>query len=101
MDTSETNKINLGSPTQDVDKSLDDELQHLLQTLPKEEGQISPSGSVYLYQGFWCSARGLRSVISLSRHFQAFDSDVTVATFSKCGTTWLKALTFYTCTALV
>ncbi|GMJ01687.1 hypothetical protein HRI_003837900 [Hibiscus trionum] len=70
MDTSETSKIKLGSPTQDVDKSLDDELQHLLQTLPKEEGRISSSGSVYLYQGFWSSARGLRSVISSTDIFK-------------------------------
>ncbi|KAK8549230.1 hypothetical protein V6N13_008907 [Hibiscus sabdariffa] len=96
MDIAEISKIKLGSQTQHAEKSWDDELQQLLQTVPKEESWLSANGGVYLYQGFWCSARGLKSVISFQRHFQAFDSDVVVATFPKCGTTWLKALTFST-----
>ncbi|KAK8585418.1 hypothetical protein V6N13_050397 [Hibiscus sabdariffa] len=91
-----TSKAKSASPTPDVEKSRDDEHQHLLQTLPREESWISSSASMYLYQGFWCSARGLKPVISFQRHFQAFDSDVMVASFPKCGTTWLKALTFST-----
>ncbi|GMJ01674.1 sulfotransferase 2A, ARABIDOPSIS THALIANA SULFOTRANSFERASE 2A [Hibiscus trionum] len=46
--------------------------------------------------GFWCSPFVLKPMISFQTHFQAFDSDVMVATFPKCGTTWLKALTFST-----
>ncbi|KAK8568085.1 hypothetical protein V6N13_106026 [Hibiscus sabdariffa] len=89
----------IASPIQDVDKSWDDEVRQLVQTLPKEESWIDGGSggcgmSLYLYQGFWCSARDLKSVISFQTHFQAFDSDVLVATSPKCGTTWLKALTF-------
>ncbi|KAK8498840.1 hypothetical protein V6N13_050408 [Hibiscus sabdariffa] len=91
MDTATNSKAEIASPIKDVD----DEIQQLLQTLPKEEGLISGSGmSLYLYQGFWRSARYLKPAISFQTHFQAFDSDVMVATFPKCGTTWLKALTF-------
>ncbi|KAK8549205.1 hypothetical protein V6N13_008882 [Hibiscus sabdariffa] len=93
MDTTTTSKAEIASPIQDVD----DELQHLLQTLPKEEGWTSARGmSLYFYQGFWCSANDLKPVISFQTHFQTFDSDVIVATFPKCGTTWLKAFTFST-----
>ncbi|GMJ01689.1 hypothetical protein HRI_003838100 [Hibiscus trionum] len=94
MDAAETSKAKIASLIQDVEKSCDDELQQLLHTLPKEEGWIS--GSLYLYQGFWCSPFVLKPMISFQTHFQAFDSDVIVATFPKCGTTWLKALTFST-----
>ncbi|XP_039071043.1 cytosolic sulfotransferase 14-like [Hibiscus syriacus] len=39
---------------------------------------------------------GLKAVTYMQRHFQAFDSDVIVSGLQKCGTTWLKALTFST-----
>ncbi|KAK8585422.1 hypothetical protein V6N13_050401 [Hibiscus sabdariffa] len=94
MDAAETGKARMASLIQDVEKSYDDELQQLVHTLPKEEGWVS--GSIYLYQGFWCPSLALKPMISFQRHFQAFDSDVIVATFPKCGTTWLKALTFST-----
>ncbi|KAK8571487.1 hypothetical protein V6N13_047169 [Hibiscus sabdariffa] len=99
MDSTENSNAKLVSLIQDADQSWDDaELRQLLQTLPKEQGWVSGT-TLYLYQGFWCSAvsaGGLKPVISLQRHFQALDSDVFVATFPKCGTTWLKALTFST-----
>ncbi|GMJ01692.1 sulfotransferase 2A, ARABIDOPSIS THALIANA SULFOTRANSFERASE 2A [Hibiscus trionum] len=95
MDTAEISKAEPVSVslTQDADKSLDDELQQLLQTLPKEEGWSG--SSFYLYQGFWCSAR-LKAVVSFQTHFPASDSNVIVASLPKCGTTWLKTLTFST-----
>ncbi|XVF42621.1 hypothetical protein PTKIN_Ptkin01aG0378800 [Pterospermum kingtungense] len=36
----------------------------------------------------------LKAVISFQKHFQALDSDIIVTSLPKCGTTWLKALTF-------
>ncbi|TYG46678.1 hypothetical protein ES288_D11G275500v1, partial [Gossypium darwinii] len=59
----------------------DDESKRLVQTFPKEKS-------------FWCPSIVLRAVISSQKHFQACDSDIIVSTFPKCGTTWLKALTF-------
>ncbi|KAL4272832.1 hypothetical protein GQ457_13G027930 [Hibiscus cannabinus] len=94
MDAAETSKPRLFSLTEDADKSPDDELLQLVQTLPKEQGWAV--SNLYLYQGFWCTAQFLKPLISFQRHFRAFDSDVIVATFPKCGTTWLKALVFST-----
>ncbi|KAL4307975.1 hypothetical protein GQ457_01G035050 [Hibiscus cannabinus] len=94
MDAAGTGKARVVSLIQDVEKSYDDEFQQLVHSLPKEEGWVS--GSLYLYQGFWWSSLALKPMISFQTHFQAFDSDVIVATFPKCGTTWLKALTFST-----
>ncbi|GMJ01688.1 hypothetical protein HRI_003838000 [Hibiscus trionum] len=62
MDAAGSSKAKIASLIQDVEKSCDDELQQLLHTLPKEEGWIS--GSLYLYQGFWCSSLVLKSVHS-------------------------------------
>ncbi|XP_039001911.1 cytosolic sulfotransferase 15-like [Hibiscus syriacus] len=95
MDTAEISKPKFISLNRDVVKSWDDEFQQLAQTLPKEESWISRT-SLYLYQGFWFTTLVLKPVISLQKHFRAFDSDIIVATFPKCGTTWLKASTFST-----
>ncbi|KAE8714733.1 RNA-directed DNA polymerase (Reverse transcriptase), Ribonuclease H [Hibiscus syriacus] len=97
MDTAEISKSEIDSapPPQDVEMSWDDEVQQLVQNLPKEEAWISGS-NLYLYQGFWSLDLSLKPVISLQRHFQASDSDIIIATFPKCGTTWLKALAFST-----
>ncbi|XP_017628641.1 cytosolic sulfotransferase 15-like [Gossypium arboreum] len=72
----------------------DDEFKRLVQTFPKEKSWTA--SNFYFYQGFWCPSIVLRAVISFQKHFQACDSDIIVSTFPKCGTTWLKALTFST-----
>ncbi|KAL4273729.1 hypothetical protein GQ457_13G027910 [Hibiscus cannabinus] len=95
MDTAATSKAEIASLIRDVEKSWDAEVRELAQTLPKEEGWISGT-SLYLYQGFWCTPLEIKTMISFQTHFRALDSDVLVATFPKCGTTWLKALTFST-----
>ncbi|WRX24779.1 Sulfotransferase domain - like 10 [Theobroma cacao] len=70
----------------------DDEFQELVQTLPKEKGWYGTH--LYFYQGFWCSSRVFRAMISFQKHFQALDSDIFLKSIPKSGTTWLKALTF-------
>ncbi|GMI65029.1 sulfotransferase 2A, ARABIDOPSIS THALIANA SULFOTRANSFERASE 2A [Hibiscus trionum] len=94
MDTTEICKANMVSKSHDAEVSWDDEFQQLVQTFPKDKTWAGDN--MYFYQGFWCPSLVLKSVISFQNHFQAFDSDVIVATFPKCGTTWLKALTFST-----
>ncbi|KAF7012020.1 hypothetical protein CFC21_026258 [Triticum aestivum] len=49
-----------------------------------------------LYQGFWLRDIHVPAVIALQRRFQPRHDDVIVASFPKCGTTWLNALTFAT-----
>ncbi|KAE8712340.1 Polyribonucleotide nucleotidyltransferase isoform 1 [Hibiscus syriacus] len=95
MDAAETSKAKIVSLIQDMEKSWDDELLQMVQSLPKEEAWVSGL-SLYLYQGFWCSPLVIKPIISFQTHFPTFDSDVIIATFPKCGTTWLKALAFST-----
>ncbi|XWS64911.1 hypothetical protein CRYUN_Cryun05aG0044800 [Craigia yunnanensis] len=92
MDTTEISKDNIVSTPQDEEETWDDEFQELVQTLPKERNWYG--AHLYFYQGFWCQSGALKAVISFQKHFQALDSDIIVISFPKCGTTWLKALTF-------
>ena len=94
MDTTEISKDNIVSTPQDKEEeeTWDDEFQELVQTLPKERNWYR--NHLHFYQGFWCPTDVLKAVISFQKHFQALDSDVIVISFPKCGTTWLKALTF-------
>ncbi|XVF42617.1 hypothetical protein PTKIN_Ptkin01aG0378400 [Pterospermum kingtungense] len=46
------------------------------------------------YQQFWCPSPVFKAVVSFQKHFLALDSDIIVTSLPKCGTTWLKALTF-------
>ncbi|MBA0803514.1 hypothetical protein Gohar_013717 [Gossypium harknessii] len=94
MDTAEISKARLVSKSHDVESSWDDEFKKLVQSFPKERSWAG--SNLYFYQGFWCPSLALKAFISFQKHFQAFNSDVIVATFPKCGTTWLKALTFST-----
>ncbi|KAM3378442.1 cytosolic sulfotransferase 15 [Capsicum galapagoense] len=83
---------NPGKPKQQKEtlpKESDDEF---LSSLPKEKGWRTPS--LFLFQGFWCQPKEIRSIISTQKHFIAQDSDLILATIPKSGTTWLKALMF-------
>nr|XP_011458972.1 PREDICTED: cytosolic sulfotransferase 15-like isoform X2 [Fragaria vesca subsp. vesca] len=73
-------------------KNLSDEYKELL-SLPKERGWLDLPQ--YQYQGFWYArANIVQATIAFQKQFQARDSDIVVASVPKCGTTWLKALTF-------
>ncbi|XVF42618.1 hypothetical protein PTKIN_Ptkin01aG0378500 [Pterospermum kingtungense] len=96
METTEISKDNsIISTPQDEDHevlSWDDELQELIQTLPK--GKHWYGHHLYFYQQFWCPSPVFKAVVSFQKHFLALDSDIIVSSLPKCGTTWLKALTF-------
>ncbi|KAK8634102.1 hypothetical protein V6N13_014931 [Hibiscus sabdariffa] len=85
-------KAEIVSKPDDLEESWDDEFQKLLQTSPKDRSLAGLD--LYFYQGFWFKSRVLKAVISFQEHLRPFDSDVIIATVPKCGTTWLKALTF-------
>ncbi|KAB5565022.1 hypothetical protein DKX38_005076 [Salix brachista] len=83
---------NFTIPTSTED--LDQEVQELLLSLPREEGWFM-SAKLCLYQGFWWPDNLLRNVICAQRHFQSHDQDIIIlVSFPKCGTTWLKTLIF-------
>ncbi|WOL17676.1 flavonol sulfotransferase-like [Canna indica] len=46
------------------------------------------------YQGVWLAEFFLPGVINAQRDFKARPTDILLATYPKCGTTWLKALAF-------
>ncbi|KAF7836230.1 cytosolic sulfotransferase 15-like [Senna tora] len=75
-----------------VDHSEEEEeklrLEELLQSLPKEKGWITQY--MYLYQQFWCRSPLIQPTITFQKH-----NDIVIATLSKSGTTWLKALCFF------
>uniref|UniRef100_A0A2N9F4N7 Sulfotransferase n=1 Tax=Fagus sylvatica TaxID=28930 RepID=A0A2N9F4N7_FAGSY len=74
------------------EEELSHECKELLLSLPKEKGWRT--SHLYKYQGFWCQASEIQSIISFQRHFQASETDVVLTTVPKSGTTWLKALAF-------
>ncbi|KAI3896532.1 hypothetical protein MKW92_009854 [Papaver armeniacum] len=69
------------------------ETRDLLSSIPKQKAWVR-SDHIYQYQNFWYGAAELQGVINMQRNFQSLDTDLIVATYPKCGTTWLKALSF-------
>lgn len=68
-----------------------DEEENLLSKLPMREGWWTP---FFLYQGCWLTPPAVRSVAVVQAQFEPRSEDIILATFPKCGTTWLKALVF-------
>ncbi|CAM0912003.1 unnamed protein product [Alopecurus aequalis] len=63
----------------------------LLSTLPTRQGMWKP---FFLYGGCWLTPRTVTSVALVQSQFAPRPDDVFLATYPKCGTTWLKALAF-------
>ncbi|XP_057474977.1 cytosolic sulfotransferase 17-like [Actinidia eriantha] len=67
----------------------------MIRTLPKGRGWRSKE--IVLYQGCWLPPNGtLKAVLLVQNHFNARPTDIFLAAFMKCGTTWLRALMFAT-----
>ncbi|XP_010534326.1 PREDICTED: cytosolic sulfotransferase 15-like [Tarenaya hassleriana] len=77
---------------EEEEKGLSYECRDLLDSLPREKGWRTRY--LYQYQGFWCQAKEIQSIISFQKHFKSVNNDIILATIPKSGTTWLKALTF-------
>ncbi|XP_050376605.1 flavonol 3-sulfotransferase-like [Argentina anserina] len=67
------------------------DIQEMFSTLPKVRAWGGDS-DYYQYQGFWYPQMFLEGVIWSQQSFRARETDIYLATFPKCGTTWLKAL---------
>ncbi|KAL6644544.1 hypothetical protein ACP70R_016152 [Stipagrostis hirtigluma subsp. patula] len=60
-------------------------------TLPTREGWWRP---FVLFHGYWFTPQALENVKRVQAQFQPRVDDIILATYPKCGTTWLKALAF-------
>jgi hypothetical protein len=47
-----------------------------------------------LYQGYWLKLQTAESIMLVEAQFKPRPDDLFLATYPKCGTTWLKALAF-------
>ncbi|XP_050222940.1 cytosolic sulfotransferase 15-like [Mercurialis annua] len=66
----------------------------LIQTLPKEKGWWT---DLHMYKGFWLiSYADIKSLMFIKQHFKSQPEDIILASYMKCGTTWLKSLLFAT-----
>lgn len=76
-----------------VEKTYARYREAIIPALPRQKGWMSEHS--YKYQGFWFDSDvGLEGVMYLQEHFKPRSTDVLVASYPKCGTTWLKALIF-------
>ncbi|KAJ4870101.1 Cytosolic sulfotransferase 3 [Raphanus sativus] len=73
------------------EEDLTEETKTLISSLPSEKEYLG--GNLCKYQGSWYYYNFLQGVLNVQRGFQPQDTDVIVASFPKCGTLWLKALT--------
>ncbi|CAL5071861.1 unnamed protein product [Urochloa decumbens] len=68
-----------------------EEFGDLVAALPRRQQSIL---ELRLYQGFWLPEHWVPGTIVFQRRFSPRPDDVVLASYPKCGTTWLKALAF-------
>ncbi|KAL6610118.1 hypothetical protein ACP70R_040087 [Stipagrostis hirtigluma subsp. patula] len=59
-----------------------------------QEGDLLSSLPLVLHHNFWFDSELLKSIQLVQAQFVPRADDIILATFPKCGTTWLKALAF-------
>lgn len=79
---------------QEAYNNLNEKHQTLLATLPKDKGWRSEN--IFLYKDFWLSSEVIKGLLLIQNYFNPEPTDIFLAAFMKCGTTWLKALMFAT-----
>jgi hypothetical protein len=84
----------VGEAGEDEHITPPEEYEDIISTLPS----INYLGGWvhYYYQGCWVLQQRIRGVLSFQRRFTPRSGDVLLASPPKCGTTWLKALSFAT-----
>ncbi|KAJ3673857.1 hypothetical protein LUZ60_005849 [Juncus effusus] len=73
-------------------EELDSPYKDLILSLPQEKRLLGIP--LRQYKGFWQGEGALSGIISFQNSFKPRPDDIFVASFPKCGTTWLKAITF-------
>ncbi|CAH8275295.1 unnamed protein product [Arabidopsis lyrata] len=73
------------------DEDLTEETKTLISSLPSEKAYLGRN--LCKYQGSWYYYNFLQGVLNFQRGFKPQDTDAIVASYPKCGTLWLKALT--------
>ncbi|PWZ58545.1 Cytosolic sulfotransferase 8 [Zea mays] len=63
----------------------------LVSTRPARGGWVQP---LVLYQNYWLTPGRLQHIIPVKELYKPRADDIVLATYPKCGTTWLKALAF-------
>ncbi|MCL7041677.1 hypothetical protein MKW94_005832 [Papaver nudicaule] len=79
---------------EEAESKFTQETRDMLSSIPKQKVWWMLSEHIYQYQNFWYRAEEIQGILSMQRNFKALDSDLIVASYPKCGTTWLKALSF-------
>lgn len=70
-----------------------EEFGDLVASLPRRQQSTL---ELRLYQGFWLPEHWVPGTVVFQRRFAPRPDDVILASYPKCGTTWLKALAFAT-----
>ncbi|CAM0885629.1 unnamed protein product [Alopecurus aequalis] len=95
----------LGGPVPFKDVTGDDDGSQTVITAPTEHADIvstlpsvaaGPDMHLRQYQGVWLPDYRVAGMISVQRRFKSRPGDVLLASAPKCGTTWIKALSFAT-----
>ncbi|KAL2488680.1 Cytosolic sulfotransferase 17 [Forsythia ovata] len=82
----------LSTNSNHLEKKTTDEYEEIIATLPKEKGWVFEN--LAKYHDTWFNSTTLKGVMLAQDYFVARPTDIFLATFPKCGTTWLKALAF-------
>lgn len=99
--TTDTSGLSGPVPFKDVDdgtvpkRPRKEEFGDLVAALPRRQQSIL---ELRLYQGFWLPEHWVPGTVVFQRRFAPRPEDVLLASYPKCGTTWIKALAFATMT---
>ncbi|OMP01658.1 hypothetical protein COLO4_11701 [Corchorus olitorius] len=75
-------------------RKTEEKLEEMLGTLNEGYKWVVISPRCFQYKGFWLPEIYIKGSMMIDDHFKPRPSDIIVASNPKCGTTWLKALTF-------
>ncbi|CAH2054400.1 unnamed protein product [Thlaspi arvense] len=74
------------------DDNVSQECKNVISCLPSEKDFMGKN--ICNYQGSWYYPNTVQAILNFQKHFRPRDTDVILASFTKSGTTWLKALAF-------